>query len=146
MIYAVAFCENLKQWIEGKTCVYLRVSCNRPSLSVKGKSKKFNLMLTGKNNSRFMLPKLSKDLLKNKFFTSESLAKLGQSYRKKTRKSAFFCYLCVNIRLNFSLLPGSTAQSSVLCNCFYGNGFFARLCKSLKTTSANSGLPQAAVK
>ena len=61
-------------------------------------------MLTGKNNRRFWLHKLSKDLLKNEFFTSESLVKLVQSYGKKTRKSVFFSYHCVNIRLNFVLL------------------------------------------
>ena len=61
-------------------------------------------MLTGKNKRRFRPHKLSKDLLKNEFFTSESLVKLVQSYRKKTRKSTFFSYHYVNIRLNFLLL------------------------------------------
>ena len=74
------------------------------AIAVKRKSKKFNLMLTGKNKGRFRPHKLSKDLLKNKFFTSESLVKLVQSYRKKTRKSTFFSYHYVNIRLNFLLL------------------------------------------
>ena len=51
-----------------------------------------------------MPDKLSKDLLKNKFFTSESLVKLEQSYRKKMRKATFFSYHYLNIRLNFLLL------------------------------------------
>ena len=98
-------------------------------------------MLTRKNNRRFLPDKLSKDLLKNKFFTSESLVKLVQSYRKKRRKSTFFSYHCVNISLNFLLLQGIQLHKSGiyvnLIRCFYDPVFFARLFKSLKTTSAH---------
>ena len=101
-------------------------------------------MLTGKNKGVDLFPTgFTSDLLtKSLFFTSKSLVKPVRSYRKKRRKSTFFCYLYVNIRLNFLLLHRIKLHKSGiyvnLIRCVYAPVFFVRLSKSSKTTSANA--------